>query len=258
MPYAPDGRFFFSRYRMNKTAFLALAATGIAGLSACTHLRSPTDDQLIALLHADRTRPNMPQIDVPASQCLRAWSNDANLVAGLPPGFAAEGSSRATCRNRIDGWLADGQRNPANFSFEDISAPAVVRRVVAIAEPAAAKSMGDVAQQGGHAPPPMFKPGLAPSANIKTSGPHTDLGTTQALLKEADNSCKLAQQKATEAGASLALQRFAKYCGSYIERAQTTLSGSASANPQQVDSIARAAKGISITAQRVMQPGRLD
>lgn len=253
MPYAPDGRFFFSRYRMNKTAFLALAA-GIAGLSACTHLRSPTDDQLIALLHADRTRPNMPQIDVPASQCLRAWSKDADLIAGLPAGFAAEGAAKASCRNRIDGWLADGQRNPANFSFDDISAPGVVRRVVAIAEPAT--STAQVTQQASHTPPPMFKPGLAPTANVDTGGPHTDIGTTKALLKEADDSCKLAQQKAAAADADLALQRFARYCGSYIERAQTTLADGANANPQQVDSIARSAKGLSVTAQRVMQPPR--
>ena len=104
----------------------------------------------------------------------------------------------------------------------------------------------------------MFKPGLTPPRAGADTGPHTDIGTTKALLKEADDSCKLAQQKAAAADASLALQRFAKYCGSYIERAQTTLADDASANPQQVDSIARAAKGISVTAQRVMQPGRLD
>lgn len=172
MPYAPDGRPFFLRYRMKKTAFLALAAIGTVGLSACTHLRSPTDDQLIALLHADRTRPNMPQIDLPASQCLRAWSKDADLIAGLPAGFAAEGAAKASCRNRIDGWLADGQRNPANFSFDDISAPGVVRRVVAIAEPTT--STAQVTQQASHSPPPMFKPGLAPTANVDTGGPLTD------------------------------------------------------------------------------------
>lgn len=239
---------------MNKTALLALA-TGIAGLSACTHLRSPTDDQLVALLHADRTRPNMPQIDIIASQCLRAWSKDADLIAGLPAGFAAEGTAKTSCRGRIDGWLADGQRNPANFSFDDISAPGVVRRVVAIAEPSA--QTAQVAQQASHAPPPMFKPGLTPPrVTTADTGPHTDIGTTKALLKEADDSCKLAQQKANAPGANLALQRFAKYCGSYIERAQTTLADGANGNAQQIDSIARAAKGISTTAQRVMQPSR--
>jgi len=239
---------------MNKTALFVLVA-GIAGLSACTHLRSPTDEQLVTLLHNDRPRPNLPPIDIIASRCLRAWSNDAGLVAGLPANFAAEGTARANCRKRIDGWLADGERNPSKFSFDDISAPAVVRRVVAIAEattPAAAAN-----PQADHAaPPPMLQRRLGPPTNVNPNGPHTDLGTTQALVKEADDSCKLAQQKASAADASLALQRFAKYCNSYIERAHATLADGANANQLQLDSIARSAKGMSMTAQRLMQPPR--
>jgi len=234
---------------MNKIAFFALAA-GIAGLSACTHLRSPTDDQLRTLLHDDRARPNMPPIDLIASQCLRAWSKDAALIAGLPAGFAAEGTAKTNCRNRIDGWLADGQRNPSNFSFDDISAPAVVRRIVAIAEPAT--STAQATQQASHTPPPMFRPNQPPVAD---TGPHTDIGTTQALLKEADDSCKLAQQKASAPGADLALQRFAKYCGTSVERGRATLAN-ANVSAQQIDATARAAKGLSVAAQRVMQPPR--
>ena len=238
---------------MNKTTLLALAV-GAAALSACTHLRSPTDDQLVALLHDERARPNMPPIDLVASHCLRAWSKDADLIAGLPPGFAAEGAAKTNCRNRIDGWLADGQRNPSNFSFDDISAPATVRRVVAIAEPAKSTTP-DAAQQANHAPPPMFRPGPSPAMR-DTGGPHTDIGTTQALLKEADDSCKLAQQKASAAGASLALQRFAKYCGTTVERGRAALAEGANANAQQIDATARAAKSLSVSAQRLMQPSR--
>ena len=241
---------------MNKTALFALA-TGIAGLSACTHLRSPTDAQLVTLLHADRVRPNMPQIDAIATYCLRAWSNDAALINGLPANFAAEGTSKTSCRKRIDDWLADAERNPSKFSFDDISAPAVVRRVVALAAPASTATA--VNQQADHAaPPPMMQAKLAPPANVNANGPHTDIGTTQALLKEADDSCKLAQQKAAAADASVALQRFAKYCAPYIQRAQATLADHSAANQPQVDAIARSAKGMTATAQRLLQQARRD
>jgi len=241
---------------MNKPALFALAA-GIAGLSACTHLRSPTDEQLVTLLHTDHARPSLPQIDNVATNCLRAWSNDAELIRGLPAGFAAEGTAKANCRNRIDGWLADGERNPSDYSFDDISAPAVVRRIVALAKPASPAAAID--QRADHAmPPPMMRPKLGPPANVNANGPHTDIGTTQALLKEADDSCKLAQQKATAADASVALQRFAKYCAPYIQRAQTTLADHSAANQPQVDAIARGAKGMTATAQRLLQQARHD
>jgi len=131
-----------------------------------------------------------------------------------------------------------------------------VRRVVALAAPDKLASVPD--QQADHAaPPPMLMPKLTPPSTNVPTGPSTDIGTTRALVKEADDACKLVQQKAT-ASAPLALQRFAKYCVSYVQRAKATLGDGSQVNQAQVDLIARGSKGMTATAQRLMQPSRKD
>ncbi|MBX3688682.1 hypothetical protein [Dokdonella sp.] len=238
---------------MKPSTFLILAAS-LAGLSACTHTRSPTNEQLHTLLQEVRPRSStVAPISVPTVQCLRAWSGDAELVLGVPASLAAESEGRNTCRKHLEGWLADSARNPAKFSFDDLVAPAVVRRVMAMVEghdPAAARAAAQAAQ----APmPPRAVLNNSPRTTAQVTGPMTDIGTTHALLKDADEICKTAKAKATTANAPVALQRFANYCEGYVTRAQGTLANAASLSPQQIEMVARGAKGIINGGQRALQ-----
>lgn len=239
---------------MKKTIVLAFAV-GIAGLSACTHLRSPTDEQLLTLLQAERPRSNtVAPIETGTVQCLRAWSNDSKLISGLPAAFVAEADGKRSCRLQLDRRLADAERNPAKYSFQDITAPAVVQRVIALATPdrlAAPALPASPANAPGPAAMPLGRT-PRPGSSRPLSEASVDLGTTRALVKEADDSCKMAKQKATAANAPVSLQRFAKYCDGYITRAQATLANEDTLDAQQVETIARGAKGLTAGAQRAM------
>lgn len=243
-----------------KTWILFVLSALIGGLSACSHTRSPTDEQLLTLLRNDLTRnPKAAPVDVTTVRCLRAWSENRELIAGLAADFAAESDGKRSCRTRIDGWIADATRNPAKFTFEDIAAPKTVRRVMALVD-AHDKANAAAIAQAPHPsmpPPALLNRSNRPGAQATGAG-MTDLGTAQALLQEADTECKSAKGKAAQGNAPVALQRFARYCDSYVSRAQATLASGTTLTPQQIDAIARGAKGITSGAQRALQEARQD
>ena len=91
---------------MNRYGFAVIACA--LGVGACSHLREPSDDQLVALLHDARISPAEAnaRLDAGAIRCLRVWSGDDKLLLNLPPG-AADEDGRKTCHGRIDALLAD-------------------------------------------------------------------------------------------------------------------------------------------------------
>ncbi|CAG1772740.1 hypothetical protein BAC2_02956 [uncultured bacterium] len=241
---------------MKPTALFVLVAS-LAGLTACTHTRSPTDEQLHTLFQDERPRSNtVAPISVATTQCLRAWSGDATLILGLPASLAAESEGRNICRKHLENWLGDPARNPAKFSFEDVVAPAVVRRVMALIDghdPAEARTMAQAAQAS---MPPRAVLNNSPRTTAQVTGPMTDIGSTRALLKEAGEVCKTAKSKAAAVNAPVALQRFANYCEAYVTRAQGTLANEANLTPQQIEMVARGAKGIISGGERALQEAR--
>ncbi len=103
---------------MHRIAVAALAAASFAGLAACHGARTPSDAELTQLLHSERAPPNDPQapLDAAAVDCLRAWSGDVELNAALPPSASGE-AIKTSCRQRLDGWIADATRNPDKITL---------------------------------------------------------------------------------------------------------------------------------------------
>lgn len=152
---------------MNKHALVLLGCT--FGLASCSQLRVPDDAQLATLLQRPDSRvAARVGIDALAVGCLRAWSGDAELAKGLSVLVAGE-DGRKRCRARLDEWLADAKRNPAEFTFEEVSSPEVTRRAMALLE---ARRVA-VPKPGDDIPAALRKPG--PVVKLRPPDPSVDL-----------------------------------------------------------------------------------
>lgn len=231
---------------MNKHALVLLGCT--LGLSACSEPRVPDDAQLATLLQRSDAGPDArARVDALAVGCLRAWSGDPELARGLSVLIAGE-DGRKRCRSRLDEWIADAKRNPAAFTFDDISTPEVARRAMALldARTAAAPKPGD------DVPAALRKPG--PVAKPRPADPNVDLGAAGAELAEAEALCVQAAQAAAAAGAGSGLQRFSQYCGRSLQRLRTSMETAAKAGhtPQQLERYAVSARNIANTAREML------
>jgi hypothetical protein len=186
-------------------------------------------------------------IDALAVGCLRTWSGDAELAKGLSVLVAGE-DGRKRCRARLDEWLADDTRNPASFTFDDISTPEVARRAMALLDSrVAATSPGtrDI-------PSALRKPG--PVAKPRPADPSVNLGAAGAELAEAETLCEQAAKAGVAAGASDGLHRFAQYCGRSLQRLRTSMETAAKAGhkPEQLERYAVSARNIANTAREML------
>lgn len=97
-------------------------------LSACSDKADKlSDGDLARMLHTEGLADE--RIDAAAVDCLRAWSDDSNLAAGLPANLTDE-AGKGDCRRHMQGWLDDGSRNPQGLMFVDVSTPKVSRRAM--------------------------------------------------------------------------------------------------------------------------------
>ena len=97
-------------------------------LSACSDKADTlSDGDLARMLHTEGLADE--RIDPAAVDCLRAWSDDGNLAAGLPANLTDE-TGKSDCRRHMQGWLDDGSRNPQGLMFVDVSTPKVSRRAM--------------------------------------------------------------------------------------------------------------------------------
>lgn len=210
-----------------KISTAAVAASFVL-LTACAHKRTPTDAQLIALLHSDRPSA-ASTIDSSTANCLRAWSGDDKLTAGLPLSLTTQAPAKASCKVRLDAWIGDAQRNSEHFTFEEVSAPPVVTRVVALSEASlAAMSANDKIPPSLQAKPPVAMPPLMPSAL-----PPPDLGPAGRDLAHAEDLCAQVQKKAANAAANEPIKRFADDCSASLRRIRGTMEQAARSNPSQ-------------------------
>lgn len=190
-----------------KTCLVAVALAIAA--AACTHLREPDDTQLATLLRVANAAPADPdaQLDGRAIECLRAWSADKALLQGLPVRAAGEDGMKA-CRGSLDGLLADASRNPDKFTFQEVSAPKVVRRAMELADARRAAALANAPrQQGG----PSFGKPIAPPAP-PAPDPTVDLGAAGARLAEAEALCRQVQQASEKPENKQTLGRLAGFC----------------------------------------------
>ena len=201
---------------MNTIArFGALAVTALAGtLAACHHAKAPTDAELTSLLRIQNSQPTDPRapIDPSAVDCLRAWSGDADLAKPLSASWTD--ATKKTCRQRIDGWIADAVRNPDKLAFEDVSAPPAVRQAIALlqqhrAAAAALPASSDLP------PPMMMRQNPNPAAPpVMPKGP-VDVSAAAAGLNELDGLCKQAKDAAASGNAA-PIGRYAPMCDKRI------------------------------------------
>jgi len=192
--------------------FGALAVTALAGtLAACHHAKAPTDAELTSLLRTQSSQPADPRapIDPSAVDCLRAWSGDADLAKPLPPAAWTD-ATKKTCRQRIDGWIADATRNPGKLAFEDVSAPPTVRQAIALLQQHRATAALPARTE--QTPPMMMRqtPGAPSPAPALPKGP-VDVSSASAGLNELDGLCKQAKDAAAS-GSNQPIARYAPMC----------------------------------------------
>ena len=235
---------------MNKSVFILVAGT--LGLAGCSSPRVPEDYQLASLLQREDARASGTQaIDAQAVGCLRAWSGDAELARGLSVLVAGE-DGRKRCRERLEVWLADNARNPAQFTFDEVGTPVVARRAMTL-----------LGTESGEAPSPGAKriPDALrkPVAVVKPrpADPNVNLGAAGAELAEAEELCTQAAQKAQEGAADnprSGLQRYANYCGTRLQRLRASMETAAKAGrkPEELESYAKSARGLATTARELM------
>ena len=238
----------------HRIAVVALAAACMAGMAACSRTHTPTDEQLTQLLRAERAKPDDPRapLDGSAVNCLRAWSGDIELSGALPPSSSDE-AAKTTCRQRLDGWLADATRNPDKLKFEDVSAPPSVRRAMALladhrAFPAAMTRPPAPSQRPPVAPMPPAAPAAAEPA---------DLNDALTAVNELDTLCQKAKQAASGDPSQASrtahnIARYASYCDQRIEQMRTRISSlQQNGNPQQVAMMVKNAQRTLAVARQI-------
>jgi len=225
--------------------------------AACSRLREPTDAQLANLLVVERANPADAKapLDTMAIECLRSWSGDADLLKGLSMRVAGEDGQK-TCRGKLDGLLADTARNPDKFSFEEVTAPKVVRRAMDLQNARRQAALADPARR--QAPPALTQPRPAAPANLGTPDPNVDLGAAGSELQEAENLCLQAQQAATAPDAHQRLKSYAAYCVGTLKRLRATMEQAARNGRGQAElgSIAASATNLANTARTVLALGK--
>ena len=235
---------------MHRIAVAALAAASFAGLAACHGARTPSDAELTQLLHRERAPPNDPKapLDAAAVYCLRAWSGDVELNAALPPSASGE-AIKTSCKERLDGWIADATRNPSKITFADASAPASVRRAMALlAEHQPMGMMAPHLPSANEPPPSSMMSGNAAPAPAST-GP-VDMSAAAAAVDELEGLCKKAKDAAAAGDTTQPIARYASYCDKRIEQMRTRISMlQQRGDPQQ-------AKMMTDNVQRTLAVGR--
>jgi len=228
---------------------IAVVAACVLGLGACNRTRDVSDTELTTLLRVERasaTDPKAP-LDAGAINCLRAWSGDADLIKELQPASAGE-AAKASCKPKIDGWLADATRNPDKLSFKDVSAPPAVRRAaVLLGEHQPTQLTGELPSKTA-APPAAMMP-APPHAPLATNSPA--LGTAVSTINELDDLCTRAKQQGAAGGPNAqTVTRYANYCQQSVLRLRSRVTAlEASGDPKQAQALAD-------NAQRLLDVGR--
>ena len=173
-------------------------------LSACSDKADKlSDGDLARMLHSEGLADE--RVDPAAVDCLRAWSDDSNLAAGLPTNLTDE-PGKGDCRRHMQGWLDDGSRNPQGLMFVDVATPKVSRRAMDLlaalppleAAPAVAESTAPTAPGDAMLPPTQadvsgVEPAVAEAAyeeRVKVNN------STNQAMDQYDSICEQAQNLA--------------------------------------------------------------
>ena len=195
---------------------LGVSLISLLGAAACSR-HAPTDAQLVALFGTARAgaADTGAPLDGNSIDCLRNLSNDPELAKDLPPAFSGEPGKRG-CPHLLESRISDAQRNPDKLVAADVTAPAVVRRVMALQSQ---RRLAALDASGSHQPPaaltnPVPPPPAAPS--------EVDLGPAGEKLKEAEDLC-LQVQRRVAAKDDVRLRGFANFCGTTLKRTRASM-----------------------------------
>jgi hypothetical protein len=234
--------------KMDRMGSVVLAAACIAGLAGCDRAREVSDVQLTQLLRSERAPAQDPRapLDPAAVDCLRAWSGDAELAKTLQPASSGD-AAKQSCKPKIDAWIADANRNPDKFRFEDVSAPPTVRRAVDLL--AEHRAIAAKLPSATDKPPAALMPPRAATPTPVPSGP-IDLSAATAAVDELDGLCQKAKEAAASGTSNQPIARYASYCENRISQMRTRITMVA----QHGD--AKQAQVVTDNAQRVLEVGR--
>jgi len=205
--------------RMGRIALVAVAAACLGGISACHKAREFQDAQLTRLLRTDRAVATDPQapLDPNAVDCMRAWSGDADIAKGLPPAAVAD-AAKSMCRQRLDGWIADADRNPDKITFDELTRPPTVRQAEALLSQH--RTTMRMPSQNDR-PPPALLQLPTPAENAATPA---DMTAATTAVNELDGYCQKAKQAASSSETTQQVGRFASYCDKRIEQLRARIS----------------------------------
>ena len=237
---------------MNKFALVTIACA--FGMTACSQLREPADAQLATLLRSETANAMDASalLDSKAIDCMRAWSGNEKLLQNLPVSVVSV-EGKKDCQGKLDGLLADGARNPAKFTFAELTAPKVVTRAIDLQE---ARRMAALANPEAHVPPAALT--RPPETAFSKPDPSVDLGVAGARLSEAETLCQQVQKAAADSQANPRLQQFAGFCVGNLRQLRSSMQLSArnGRSPEELDKLATSATNLANIARDLLAAGK--
>lgn len=237
---------------MKKILFVAIACA--IGASACSGTREPTDAQLGTLLRSERADPAdaKAQIDALAVECLRAWSDDKELLNNLPMRSAGE-TGRKSCRARIDGWIADPTRNPDKLTFAEISTPKSVRMAMGLQSARNVASPGNAVEMPNdqqRIPAALTRPTSAPAGAYVAPVSNIDLGAASMPMQQAESLCEQASRAIAGGNTNPRIVSYAKFCATSLPKMRSSMEQfSQAGNTRAMESLAQSAENMANAAR---------
>lgn len=230
---------------MDRMALAAFAALGALSVGACHRAAEVSDVELTALLRTEHSRADDPRapLDFSAVSCLRAWSGDAALMKDLPPAVSGDGG-KASCRERVQVWISDKQRNPAMLRFEDVSTPAVAGRAAALLAEHRPTPTHSQASSGNAPAPVSIAP---PSPRVPATA--QDVSTARAAVDELDRTCEDAKQRAAT---QQNVARYASFCRQQVGQLRSRIDTiSQTGDQRQLQALTKNAQNLIAVGKRL-------
>lgn len=240
---------------MKRILFVAIACA--IGASACSGTREPTDAQLGTLLRSERADPADAgaQIDALAVECLRAWSDDKELLKNLPMRSAGE-TGRKACRAKIDGWIADAARNPDKLAFTDVSTPKAVRRAMELQgtrNAAAPAAVAESPREQPRIPAALTRPVAAPAGGYIAPASNIDLGVASMPMQQAESLCEQVSKAVAGGNTNPRLVGYAKFCATSLPKMRSSMEQfSQAGNKRAMESLAQSAENMANSAREAL------
>ncbi|MGA9341055.1 MAG: hypothetical protein WBV61_01820 [Rhodanobacteraceae bacterium] len=247
--------------KFSHPALCLAVAGGVLALSACGNAADKlSDNELRSLLRSDSASANAvrPPMDRSAVECLGVWSGDSESLHELPAGTDTT-ALKANCRQHVEGWLADAERNPHRLTFGELATARTARRARALLDEPASGS--PPAKTIAHAAPASPAPATAPATPPSAKTVRESAGSEQAFngaLDRYESLCEQARDIAKKAKSPpMILNRHINDCLQRSSRLRAQMSAAtAKGNAFETSMIAQNAQRIVAGAQRLVNEAK--